>query len=145
MAQINLEIIPQLLVDSFNKKDFNQALELISDKAEWLDIPTHSMFRGKEGYRKFENGWLKAFPDAKIELKSVIIGKNQIVSEYIGRGTHQGAIEGPDGLIQPTGNRVELKLCDVMNVADGMITGGHTYYDAATLLRQISNSSRLAA
>ena len=52
-------------------------------------------------------------------------------------GTHTGPLAGPDGEIEPTGARVNLRFADVSRVRDGKIVSYHTYYDQLGLLTQL--------
>jgi steroid delta-isomerase-like uncharacterized protein len=129
--------IPRALVDGFNSRDFSKTLSVLSDDVEWLDIPSQSLYRGKEGYRQFDETWLKAFPDGKAEIINVITQGDRVVVEYVGRGTHMGPLTGPMGVLRPTGRRVQLPMCDVMQIQDGKVIRGHTYYNAASVFQQL--------
>jgi steroid delta-isomerase-like uncharacterized protein len=143
--QQDLASIPRILVDSFNNRNTEQALLLFSDDAQWMDMCTQKVFRGKEGYRQFDQAWLTAFPDGKVEIKDIMVSDDRIVVEYIGRGTQTGPLTGPEGVLQPTGKHVELPMCDIMQIKSGLIVSGRTYYDSATLMRQLRGTRRVAA
>jgi len=129
--------IPRTLVEGFNKRDMNMTLSMLSDQVEWMDIASQTLFRGKEGYRRFDEAWLKAFPDGQAEIINIIAHGDRVVVEYVGRGTHLGPLEGPMGVLQATGKQVQLPMVDVMRIQDGKIIRGRTYYNAATVLQQV--------
>jgi predicted ester cyclase len=144
MAQADLENIPRVLVDGFNSRNDN-GLKFISDNAMWVDVPNQTVFKGKEGFRQFDQVWLTAFPDGKIEITNIIASGDRIVFEYIGRGTHTGQLKGAEGVLEPTGNTVELPLCDVLRIENGLIVEGRTYYDTGMLVRQLTEKGERGA
>jgi predicted ester cyclase len=145
MTQMNLENIPRTLVDSFNNRNLDLSLRLMSGDAQWLDIPTQMTFRGKDGHKQFDQVWLTAFPDGKVEITNIVASGDRVVVEYIGRGTHTGPLKGREGVLQPTGKKAELLLCDIMRVKDGLIVEGRTYYDSGMLMRQLGVTENRAA
>jgi predicted ester cyclase len=81
---------------------------------------------------------LTALPDAKTEITNVVAdGENWVFTEFIGRGTHTGALVGPAGTIPPTGRRIGFPVGELMRLEGGKFVLVHVYYDGATLLRQL--------
>lgn len=60
-----------------------------------------------------------------------------MVVEFMGRGTHTGPLHTPTGDVPATGRRVDLPFCDVHRIEDGKITNGRSYFDLATMMRQL--------
>ena len=137
--------IAHLIYDSFNNRDFNKSKSVISEQAEWLDMAAGTSFHGKEGFKQYDQNWLTAFPDGKIEVKKIMSAGESLVVELVGRGTHTGAFRSPTGVIPPTGKKVELHVCDVMQIRNGEIVLGHSYYDIASLLKQLGQVEKLRA
>lgn len=129
--------IPQMLMEGFNSRDMSKIASVLSDDVEWLDVARQTVYRGIAGHREYEKSWLDAFPDGKVEIINVISQGDRMVMEYIGRGTHLGPIEGPNGTIHATGECVQLPMCDVLQIRNGKVFRGHTYYDASTLIEQL--------
>lgn len=124
-------------IDAYNRRDFDQLDGVIAPDAELRDVATGEVHRGPDGMKQFQRNWATAFPDSKVEVSHLVACGDTVTMEYVGRGTHTGPMNTPQGTIQPTNRRVELSLCDVLTVKGGMITGGRTYYDAASLMRQL--------
>jgi predicted ester cyclase len=76
-------------------------------------------------------------PDCKVEVSNVVAGEEWTVVEFVGRGTHTGPLVGPTGPIPATQKKLELKVCELLRIKDGQINLAHTYFDAATMMRQL--------
>jgi steroid delta-isomerase-like uncharacterized protein len=125
------------LLDLWNARDFDQLTRVIADNCECISVPTKETFRGPQGYREFMQHWATAFPDGRVEVTRVIADQNGAVVEYTGRGTQTGPLTGPMGTIPPTGRHGELALCDVLEIEQGKVRRARSYFDVATLMRQL--------
>jgi steroid delta-isomerase-like uncharacterized protein len=134
-AQDNATVV-RALYDAFNRRDMDKTLALVTDDVKWMNIPFNNTFSGPKGYREYLDNWTTAMPDCKVEITNVIAGEEWSVVEFIGRGAHTGPLVGPQGTILATQKKLDLKCCEVLQLKDGQITEGRTYFDAATMLRQ---------
>lgn len=79
-----------------------------------------------------------AFPDLKFDVKRMhAVGDDVVVTEFIVRATHQGELMG----IAPTGRKVEVHVCNVIEVRDGKIYAEREYFDTAHLMQQLGASA----
>jgi len=131
------EAVVRTVYDAFNDRDFDRALSVVSDDAEWTNVPTGETLRGRDGLRQFLQVWDGAFPEGRIDVSSVKTGEGFAVVEFVGRGTNSGSLKTPAGDLPPTNRSVELRFCDVIEVSDGRISGGRTYWDMASLMAQL--------
>jgi steroid delta-isomerase-like uncharacterized protein len=131
------KVIAQTTYQAFNARDLGLATSFDTDTVEWVNLPFGATFRGRAGHRQYLENWARGFPDGKVEIRNVIAERDWVVVEFTGRGTHQGPLAGPAGEIAPTGRRVEVPFCDVFQFENGRIVRGRTYFDAATLMRQL--------
>ncbi len=130
--------IAQNIHPLWTDRQFDRILsEMIDEDVEWTTVPFGDTFRGHEGFRQFMQGWADAFPDGRAEDTHVYVGEDFAVTEFVGRGTHEGPLRGPDGEIPPTGRRVEFELCEVYQIREGKIVSARTYFDAAGLMSQL--------
>ena len=136
MAQDNTKLI-RSVYECFNSRNFNRAIALFAKEAEWMNVPFGARFTGPEGAHQFMEGWARAVPDARVTLSNVVGAGDYVVSEFFFRGTHLGAIDAPGGTIAPTGKRVDVPVCEVFHVSEGKIDAVRTYFDAATMLREL--------
>ena len=74
-----------------------------------------------------------AFPDGKINVKSVHVAGNVAIVEFVGTGTHNGDLMG----ISPTGRKIEIPVCDILEIRDGKIHTEREYMDMAHMMQQL--------
>jgi predicted ester cyclase len=60
-------------------------------------------------------------------------GEDTAVTELVARGTHRGEFLG----IAPTGRRVEIPVCNVVEVQGGKILAERDYFDTGLVLQQL--------
>jgi predicted ester cyclase len=82
-------------------------------------------------------GWDEAFPDAEIRVRNLVACREYVVVELAVRGTHFSPLILLDVAVPPTFRTIELQVCDVYTVAEGLIIGGRSYWDVASLVRQL--------
>jgi steroid delta-isomerase-like uncharacterized protein len=109
----------------------------VSDDCDILDVPSGMMLAGKEGMQLFLSTWTTAFPDCTFSITNTIDTEEQVVVEFIGRGTHTGTLYGPAGEIEPSGKQIVLRYCIIHKVQDQQIVEVRMYYDAMGLFQQI--------
>jgi steroid delta-isomerase-like uncharacterized protein len=137
MAAQDHAALVRSVYDAYNGRDFDRAAAAVADTYEWLMTPTGQVFHGPDGMRQYLAGWADGFPDSKVEVTNVIVGDGQAVVEFTGRGVHSGTLVTPMGDIPATGKQAELHFCDVYEIADGKLRRGRSYFDLATLMRQL--------
>ncbi|QKT02792.1 ester cyclase [Ectothiorhodospiraceae bacterium 2226] len=75
-----------------------------------------------------------AFPDLAIEIRHQHLPSQSVsIVEYVFAGTHRGDLEG----IPPTGRRMEVVACSVVEVREGRIGWERDYYDTLALMEQL--------
>jgi steroid delta-isomerase-like uncharacterized protein len=127
---------------AFNNRQFEGVLGDIANDCEWTDVASGMVLRGPEGWRQYNEGWLTAFPDGKIEVINVTSSGDLVTVEFVGRGTQDGPLMGLDGSVTPPSHRrVELRLMDVYQFRGDKVVRGRTYYDAMTLMRQVAGAA----
>lgn len=133
----DIAAIGRTLLDAYNTRDFDRLDAVIAPDGQYRDIATGETLRGADGMKRYQRAWATAFPESKVELTSLVGCGDTVTMEYVGRGKHTGPLTTPQGTIAPTGRSVELRLCDVLTVRGGRIVDGRTYYDVASLMRQL--------
>ena len=123
--------------DAFNARQLDDAVALADAELEWTNLALGATFRGPEGFRRFLENYATAFPDSQVEVRSVIAHGDRVAVEFTAAGTHRGPLAGPAGEIPATGRAVRLQLCEVLQLRDGKIVRGRSYFDSATMLRQL--------
>ena len=129
--------IARTLYDAYNSRNFERSMALADPDVKWLNLSTGQTFEGKEGLLAYMTGWATAFPDSKVNILNMTADEDTIVTEFAGRGTHDGVLATPAGDIPPTGRPIDVPFCEVLRVKDGKIVEGRIYFDSATMLRQL--------
>lgn len=125
------------LYQAFQTRSFERMAGAFTEDAELVNMATGDAYRGKEGYLQFARGWAAAFPDLRVEVIRYHSEESWAVVEYAFRGTHSGAMISNAGFIPPTWAQVDFRLCDSVQLRGGRISRLCTYFDSATMLRQM--------
>ncbi|HEX5727586.1 MAG TPA: ester cyclase family protein [Longimicrobiaceae bacterium] len=123
--------------EAFNARDFDAAAALVTGDFTMEVIATGETFNGPDGLRAFLQGWATAFPDAHVEVRSVVAEDDRATAEFVGRGRQTGPFPTPAGELPPTGRPLELRFVDAWELREGRLARMRTYFDAATLLGQL--------
>lgn len=137
MTTQEIKELVRTVYDAYNERDFGRSAAVVADDVELINVATGQVFRGREGFLAFLNGWATAFPDSKVEVVGLKAAEDGASVEFFGRGTHTGPLAGPAGTIPPTGRRVDVRFHDAWEVRNGRIASGRTYFDLATMLGQL--------
>ena len=136
-AAENARLARRLYEEFWNGRDFDAIASSASEDVECMNVPANTTLHGRPGYREFAQAWATAFPDGRVEIKRITASDDGVAVEFVGRGTNTGPLFGPEGPIPPTGRKGELQLCDVLEIKDGSVRRVRSYYDSATLMRQL--------
>ncbi|MDQ6670126.1 MAG: ester cyclase [Chloroflexota bacterium] len=91
--------------------------------------------RGIEPFLDNAMGFVTALPDSRMDATAIIESGDYVVVEGTYSGTHPGPLGTPKGEVPPTGRKLMLPLCDVIEVAAGRITQIRAYDDQDDLRR----------
>jgi steroid delta-isomerase-like uncharacterized protein len=122
---------------TFNEHDISKMLPLVAPDCSFTNVPLNRTFQGHSGFREFIEGWLTAFPDYKLEITNMVCSNDRCIVEFTGRATHTGNLALPNGNVQPTNKRVELKFINAYDFRGGLITKQRMYYDGVSMLTQL--------
>lgn len=87
----------------------------------------------------------RAFSDMHRELRDVYVSGDVVIVELALQGTHDGPLELPQGIIPPTGNRMDAPCCDVFRLRDGRIQVFDCYPSGTVILGQLGVLANLGA
>jgi ketosteroid isomerase-like protein len=94
-------------------------------------------FRGAEQLRDFLPHYGGGLPDVHRELHRVNVLGDVVAIELSIQGTFLGPFETPDGVVQPTGAKVNAPTADFWYLRDGKIERFDCYIMISTLLAQM--------
>lgn len=123
---------------ALNQNHHEQALACFDSNAEFvmMSMPEEPM-RGMQQIQQAFEGWTKAFPQLKYELKNVVGAGEYVISESYGQGTHDGPMEGPEGVLNPTHRKINVPSCDVFKVVNGKIVSWRCYWQTDLMMKQL--------
>ena len=79
-------------------------------------------------------GFTTAFPDLSIDVRRQFAPSDDVsVIEYVFSGTHRGQLE----TYPPTGKRIEVVACSIIDAHGGHIAREHDYYDVMAMMSQL--------
>lgn len=133
MATTDTESILRAVYEAFNARDLEKLRSYASAGARVTNVP----FGETLGFVEDFEAWAQAFPDGKIEVKTIIAQGDHGMAEIVGRGTHTGTLKSPTGDLPATGRRAELELAEVYDLRNGKITAMRYYFDAFSFLQQL--------
>jgi steroid delta-isomerase-like uncharacterized protein len=98
------------------------------------DVVPVGLMRGRDELRAFFTSMFAAIPDARTTVTHLVAGEQSCAVEWRLEGTFDGA---PYMGIEPTGNHVEIRGFDLLELEDGELVSITAYFDGAGFARQI--------
>jgi steroid delta-isomerase-like uncharacterized protein len=98
------------------------------------DLVAVGVLRGHGELREFFGENFRAVPDWDMTVDRIVADTSTAVGQWRLTGTFSGA---PFQGIEPTGKRIQLRGCDILEIEDGKIRHNTVYYDGADFARQI--------
>ena len=122
--------------DTFNAHDIDGFAEVLADDVVVV-APAGCAVRGKPAFVEFYGGWLRAFPDAHVDVHDVYFVDDIAVEEGTFSGTHDGVLHTPSGDMPPTGRAVSLAYIHVLRFRDGKHVSFNLVFDRLLMLEQL--------
>ncbi|QWZ08450.1 ester cyclase [Nocardioides panacis] len=129
------------LYDGWNARDFDALADLMAPDGTITFMGSGEVLTGPEGSRTYNQMWANGFPDGRVTIDTLVADGDRVVVEFTGRGTHTGTFVTSMGEIPPTGKSVTLKLCDVVEVANGKVRAQRSYLDTGSMMAQLGLTS----
>ena len=117
---------------AWNSRDFKKMRELMHSEYSYTGADGKEA-KGPEAGMAIAQMYASAFPDGRLELGRVHVVGDTSVAEVIARGTHQGDLMG----IAPTGKKVEIRICNVVELRDAKVYREREYMDMLTMMVQL--------
>ncbi len=125
------------LIIAYNEKKWDAARASVTDDFVYDEVATQRKVQGADQAIAIWQGWAAAFPDSKGIFHSATASGSTAVLEVTWQGTHKGPLETPKGSIAPTGKRIEVRGCAVIELVGDKAKVQRHYFDMATLLQQL--------
>jgi len=135
-AKVDLKKVADKIVKAYKSFDVTAMTNCYAEDA--IVVEPGGVIRGRKAIQEHMEGWLRTFPDVKMEFLTILPSGNHIAFEMLMRGTNTGAMISPEGEIPPTGKKVELKAVMILRISsEGLIEEDRTYYDTADFMKQL--------
>ena len=116
-----------------NRHDIPATADFLADGFVYENMTMPGQ-QGKEGFDGTHAALFGAFPDLHYRTVNMVVAGNTCLTECIVTGTHQGQFFD----IPATGKSINLPIAFVTTHDNrGLIKNWKSYYDAASLLRQM--------
>ena len=121
-------------VDAFNRHDADAVAAFYIEEAVSRDMGRDMALMGRTAIRDSLATYFDSFPDVVVGISRISVDGDTAFLEWHASATHRE----PYHAIPATGRHVEVDGCIVFNfTAEGSITSEITYWDVASLLRQM--------
>jgi steroid delta-isomerase-like uncharacterized protein len=92
---------------------------------------------GPQAVKEYNQTFITAFPDARIDAKKVIVQGRTAVVEGVFSGTNNGTLKTPMGDIPATGRKVSGEFIQIFEIDRGLVKRNHLMYDQVDLMTQL--------
>jgi steroid delta-isomerase-like uncharacterized protein len=124
-------------IDAFNRADWDAFRDFTTPDVVYTETGTQRRVEGTDALIKVCQGWKVAFPDVAGTIRTAIASGDTVALEIVWEGTHSGALETPEGILEATGNRVRTEAAELIRYAGDRAQEVHHYIDALSLLQQV--------
>jgi predicted ester cyclase len=121
---------------AFNAHDLEA---LARDSAPDIEstAPGDVKLKGPQAVKEYNQNFVKAFPDARIEAKNLFTAGSTVIIEGIFTGTHEGTLKTPMGDVPATHRKVKGEFIQILEVDRGLVKRDNLIYDQAQLMTQL--------
>jgi len=137
-----LETLVRRYYGYFNSRRFDDAAAFVDPQASFTYPVGKEHLIGRAGYRELARRWVEGFPDARINITTVLVpDERTVITEWIGEGTHTGSLELPGFPVLPaTGRHARLPMREFVTIANRRIVSSRLEFDPDEMLRRLGFS-----
>jgi steroid delta-isomerase-like uncharacterized protein len=93
--------------------------------------------QGPQAVKEYNQTFITAFPDARIDAKKIIVQGRTVVVEGVFNGTNNGTLKTPMGDVPATGRKVSGEFIQIFEIDRGLVKRNHLMYDQVDLMTQL--------
>jgi predicted ester cyclase len=135
-TQMEAKAVVERDTRAFNAHDMEAIARDTAPDAE-LTAPGDMKLKGPQQIKDFNQNWINAFPDARVETKKILTQGNFVVVDGIFTGTHNGTLKTPMGDVPATGRKVKGEYVQIFEVDRGLVKKGQLMFDQVQLMTQL--------
>ena len=137
MAEQDLIPSARGVVDAFNASDWEGYKTAMTSDCVYDEVGTSRILRGVDEIMQCFQEWKQAMPDVRGTVTNAWAISNTVVLEITWKGTHTGPLQGPSGIVPPTGKQQTTRAGWVLNFDGGKIKDSRHYFDMFSLMQQL--------
>jgi steroid delta-isomerase-like uncharacterized protein len=133
---MDAEQIAAATTEAFNAHDEAAMRAHYTDDVVF-EAPGGVRLEGPDAVTGYAMSWLRAFPDARLNVLRRAAAGDSVTQEFVFEGTHDETLQGPGGDIPATHRRLSGRGVQVMRIRDGKICEEHLYFDQVDVMTQL--------
>jgi steroid delta-isomerase-like uncharacterized protein len=137
MSEQDLVNAAKASVIAYGEKDWDAVRRAVTPGIVYDEVSTSRKVQGVDDVIALWKGWAAAFPDSKATFGDAHVSGNTVILELTWRGRHTGSLRTGAGEIPATGRPIELRACQIIDIASGKTQRVRQYFDMATLMSQL--------
>jgi predicted ester cyclase len=135
-TQLESKAIAERGLKAFNAHDM-EALARDSAPDVEATAPGDIKLRGPQAVKEYNQNFITAFPDARVEAKNIFTAGNTVIVEGTFTGTHDGTLKTPMGDVPATGRKVRGEYVQILEIDRGLVKRDNLIYDQVQLMTQL--------
>ena len=135
-TQIEAKAVVERSMKAFNAHDLEA---LARDAAPDIEgtAPGDVKLKGPQAIKEYNQNFVRAFPDARVEAKNIFTHGGTVIVEGIFTGTHDGTLKTPMGDVPATGRKVRGEFVQIVEVDRGLVKRNSLTFDQVQLMTQL--------
>jgi len=135
-TQIESRAVVERGLKAFNAHDMEAVARDAAPDIE-LTSPGDIKVKGPQAIKEYNQNWVGAFSDARVEAKQIFSQGNAVIVEGVFTGTHDGTLKTPMGDVPATGRKVKGDFIQIFEVDRGLVRRNHLMFDQVQLMTQL--------
>jgi predicted ester cyclase len=135
-TQIEARAVVERGLKAFNAHDMEAVARDAAPDIE-LTSPGDIKVNGPQATKEYNQNWVRAFPDARVEAKQIFSQGSAVIVEGVFTGTHDGTLKTPMGDVPATGRKVKGDFIQIFEVDRGLVRRNHLMFDQVQLMTQL--------
>ena len=102
-----------------------------------LTAPGDMTVKGPQAIKEYNQNWITAFPDAKIETQDIFAEGDKVAVKAQFIGTHHGTLKTAMGDVPATHAKVRGDFVQLFEIDRGLVKNAHLMFDQVQLMTQL--------
>lgn len=128
--------VGQRFIDAFNAHDERRIRELNGENTVF-EAPGEIKLQGRDASTEYAMAWLRAFPDARIDVHNELVADDWVVQEFTFSGTHADTLSSPGGDIPATHKKLTGRGVQIFRVDGETVADTRLYFDQVEVMTQL--------